>query len=156
MGTRISFTFEGDDQVDRTLERFELGATDASPAFDEIGDSLARAERRQFHSEGAYGSGGWAPLSSRYAAWKERHYPGKPILERSGELLDSLTQRPFGIDVVDAHVAVFGSGLEYGPYHQSGAGNLPVRKPIDIPESLRRRWVKIVQLFIVTGRAHEE
>ena len=151
MPARISFEFYGDVQLDRTLERFELGVRDASPAFEKIGDSLARAERQQFRSQGAYGSGGWAPLSPRYAAWKARHYPGRPILQRSGDLMESLTVRPFGVDIVESQFAVFGSGVDYGLYHQQGTDSMPRRRPVELPETLRRRWVQIMQRWIVHG-----
>lgn len=158
MPTRLSFDFYGDQQLDRTLERFELGATDASPAFEKIGDSLARAERRQFKSEGNYGSAGWAPLAPRTVRERQRlGYGGEhPILVRTGDLRDSLTVRPFGVDVVETQFAVFGSGVDYGLFHQQGGDNLPQRRPIELPETLRRRWVKILQRWIMTGKALEE
>lgn len=152
MATRISFSFYGDVQLDRTLQRFELRAADASPAFEQIGDSFARAESRQFSSQGAYGSGGWPALSPAYAAWKARHFPGKPILQRTGELAESLTSRPFGIDVVESQFAVFGSAVPHGRFHQIGGPDLPQRRPVELPDTLRRRWVKILQRWLVTGR----
>lgn len=155
MPTRLSFSFYGDQQLDRTLERFELGAADARPAFDAMADSFARAELRQFRSEGGYGSGGWPALSPTYAAWKARHFPGQPILQRTGDLFESLTSRPFPIDVIEPQMAVFGSDVGYGVFHQEGDG-VPMRKPIDLPETLRRRWVKILQRWLMTGRAGEE
>lgn len=151
MGARISFEFYGDVQLDRTLERFEWGAQDASPAFEAIGDSLARAERNQFRTEGIYGSGGWDPLSPAYAAWKAKNYPGRPILQLSGDLMESLTVRPFGIDVVEAQFAVFGSGVEYGAFHQRGTDLMPRRRPVELPETLRRRWIAILQRWLVHG-----
>lgn len=150
--TRMSFTFLGDDQIDRTLLRFELGAADASPAFDAMGDSLRLAELKQFKSEGGYGSGGWAPLSPAYAAAKRRRWGKKPILQASGLLKTSLTTRPFPVDVVEAHFAVFGTDLDYAGYHQAGTDRMPARPVIDLPESLRQRWVKILQRWLLTGK----
>jgi hypothetical protein len=155
-GTGISFTFYGEPQLERRIVGMYLRTLDASPAFEAIGDSFARVEKRQFSSEGAYGSGGWAPLSPTYAAWKQRHYPGKLTLAREGALEESLTRRPFGIDVVERQFAIFGSdvrsesGFPYGRAHQKGIpGRLPRRRPIDLPESIRRRWVKVLQRWIM-------
>lgn len=152
-GMRFTFTVEGETQIDRTLTRFHENASDASPLWDALANRFATVERRQFASEGAYGSGGWRALSPSYAAWKARHYPGKPILERSGDLKDSLTRRPFGIEAITPKSLTVGSGIDYGRFHQAGAGNLPQRRPVELPEAERRAWVRLIQRFIVTGKA---
>ena len=148
---RFTFTVEGETQIDRTLARFHENVTDARPLWEELADKFARAEVRQFNSEGGYGSGGWPALSPRYAAWKAHHYPGKPILEREGALRKSLTKRPFGVEVIEPGFMVVGSGIDYGKYHQAGAGRLPRRRPVELPESTRRSWIRLIQRFIVTG-----
>lgn len=152
MPVRLSFSFYGDQQVDRTLERFSDAVEDARPAWDAMADRFAAAERRQFATEGRAASGGWAPLSPRYAAWKARRYPGKTILRRSDDLWRSLTQRPLGVEVIEPRFAMFGSAVPYGAYHQHGSGRLPRRRPVEFTEAERREWVKILQRWIVTGR----
>lgn len=151
MAFRFTFSVEGETQVDRTLARFADNVGDARPAWEALAAKFARAERRQFATEGAYASGGWAPLSPKYAAWKERHYPGRPILELTGALKDSLTRRPFGVEVIEPGYMVLGSGIDYGKYHQAGGGRLPRRRPVELTEASRREWVRLIQRFIVTG-----
>lgn len=150
MPTLLSFTFYGEAQLERTLERYEA-AGDMTEAWEAIADDFARIERRQFATEGRYASGGWSPLSPRYAQWKARHYPGKPILEREGDLMTSLTQRPFGIEVITPTDLWMGSDVDYGRHHQRGSGRLPRRRPVELTETDRRRWVKIVQTFLRNG-----
>lgn len=151
-GLLLEFDFYGDTQVSRTLEGFTDRIDDASEAFDAMGDRLAAAEEQQFASEGGYGSGGWAPLSPEYASWKARRFPGKPILERTGDLREDLTSRPFSIDVVETNMAVFGSAVEYARYHQNGTSKMPQRRPLELPDSERRAWVKVMQRWIVSGK----
>jgi hypothetical protein len=151
MGIRLSFEIEGDRQIDRTLQRFELGARNAAPAFEKIVDSFVHLEERQFASRGGYAGTPWAPLTPAYAAWKSKHYPGKPILELTGTLVDSLTRRPLGVEVIEAHFAVFGSGTDYGRYLQAGTPRMVARPPVQVPETVRREWVKIMQRWIVEG-----
>lgn len=151
MAVRFTFTVEGETQIDRTLARFADNVTDAVPLWDKLADRFASVERRQFDSEGAYGSGGWPALSPAYAAWKARAYPGKPILRRTDELYNSLTRRPFGVEVIEPGFMVVGSGIDYGRFHQAGAPPLPQRRPVELPESERRHWVRLIQRFIVTG-----
>lgn len=151
MPVRMTFDFYGDQQVDRTLERFQLGAEDATPAWEKMAERFLRLEKRQFATEGAYASGGWAPLSPRYAAWKAVHYPGKPILRRTDDLWRSLTVGP-AIRYIAPHQMILGSDVDYGAYHQRGGPNLPRRRPVELPEAERREWVKILQRFLVTGK----
>lgn len=150
-GIRFTFDIEGEAQIDRTLLRFSENVEDMTPVWRELANKFARAQARQFKSEGAYGSGGWQALSPDYAAWKARHYPNAGILVRSGDLRDSLTKRPFGIEVLRPQSMVIGSGITYGRFHQSGSGTLPRRRPVELPESTRRAWVQLMQRYIVTG-----
>lgn len=141
--------FWGDEQVSRTLERWSDNAEDLTPAWDELRDRFVRLEERQFSSQGRYGSGGWSPLSPGYASWKARHYPGRPILEREGDLRRSLTEP--AVYLATPRSMVVGSDVEHGLYHQRGDG-VPRRRPVELPESERREWVQVLQRFIVTGR----
>lgn len=150
---RFTFTIEGETQIDRTLARFADNIGDASPLWDILADRFVKLEARQFKSEGAYGSGGWAALSPRYAAWKAKAYPGKPILERTGALKGSLTRRPLGIEVLTPKSMTIGSGIDYGKFHQAGGGRLPQRRPVELPEGERRYWVGLIQRFVATGTA---
>lgn len=151
MPVTLSFSFYGDDQLRRTIARTVEAAADMRPAWEVLADRFAAMERRQFDTEGKFGSGGWAPLSPRYAAWKARHYPGKTILRRTDRLYHSLTSRPLGVEVIEPAFAILGSAVPYGEHHQHGGGNLPRRRPVELPESERRQWVKVVQRFLIVG-----
>lgn len=153
MATSLRFDFYGDTQVNRTLADLADNVEDAREAWEVIADRFQRAERRQFQSQGGYGSGGWDPLSPRYAAWKSRVRPGAPILVFDGDLKRSLTERPFGVEIIEPAFMVIGSDVEYGAYHQHGTDRMPRRRPVELPETERREWVKVLQRFLVTGRA---
>jgi phage gpG-like protein len=151
MAARLTLTMHGEAQVDRTLARYADNVQDATDLWGELADRFASANRRQFASEGRYGSGGWPELSPAYAKTKARKYPGKPILEASGDLMESLTSRPFGVEALLPGSMVVGSGIPYGRYHQQGGGNLPRRRPVELPEGERRTWVRLMQRFIMRG-----
>lgn len=149
-GLRLRLEFLGEVQLDRTLARFGEHVGNARALWNVLADRFGALERRQFASEGRY-SGGWQALSPDYAEWKERHYPGKPILERTGDLLRSLTVRPFGVEVIEDRFMVLGSGIDYAEFHQAGGARLPRRRPVELPESERRDWTRRLQRFVVTG-----
>lgn len=151
MPIRLTFTFLGETQVDRTLDGIVDRSTDMRPAWDVLSHSFSQMEREQFGSLGAYGGQTWSPLSPRYAAWKARHFPGKSIMQRSGDLFRSLAGAAPSIDIRELNYAIFGTDVEYAGFHQRGGGNLPQRKVIEMPDSLRRQWVKVIQRYLVTG-----
>lgn len=150
MAVRISFEFYGDTQLERTLEDIAERAEDMRPVWDVLADRFVELEKRQFASQGAYASGGWQPLSERYGRWKATNYPGQTILRREDELYDSLTQRPLGLEVMEASFMVIGSDVEHGRYHQRGDG-VPRRRPVEFRENERVEWARLIQRFIMTG-----
>lgn len=155
MAVRLSFTFYGDVQLNRTLARVTDAVHDLRPAWEVLAGRFVAMERQQFDTEGRYASAGWAPLSPRYARWKAAHYPGKTILRRTDDLYNSLTRRPLGVEVIEPQLAIFGSAVRYGEFHQRGggrAGYLPRRRPVEFPEAERREWVKVLQRYIMTGQ----
>lgn len=173
MATRVRFEFYGEAQVARTIMRPAERLESPHDLWNELADDFVRIEKHQFSTEGGYASGGWAPLSPAYAAWKARQrsafgrkgskrrarneaaggrQAGNRILVLYGDLKDSLTRRPLGIEYFGRSSMVIGSDVEYGRHHQRGGPHLPRRRPIEFRETDRRGWVKRIQRFIVTGR----
>ncbi len=142
---RIAFEFYGDKQVNRKLARVQEDIQDFTPAWEAMADDFQAAAQAQFASTGATGSGGWAPLSPVYAAWKARRFPGQPILVRSGRLRDTLTKRPFGVERIDPQQMAIGSDVSYGLFHQKGTSKMPRRRPVELTEANRRLMVKRAQ-----------
>ncbi len=147
----VRFDLFGDTQLLRTIDRRLDYVSDMRPAWRELRRLFLVAERRQFATQGAWGSGGWAPLSEDYRRWKLRVFPGKTILRATDELYRSLTEGP-QIYVERPHEVIMGSAVRHGRFHQSGGGNLPRRRVLELPESERRGWVKVMQRYLVTGR----
>lgn len=149
----VMLRFEGERPFIVQLARFQENFQSAAPAFEKMADFQASIWKRQFDQEGAYtGAGRWAALSESYGAWKQRHYPGKPILQLSGDLYDSMTSRPFGIDVVDDDLMVIGTGVPYASYHQNGTEKMPARPMIEQPSELDRlQFAKYLHNWIVKG-----
>lgn len=147
MAVTIRLEVYGDVQLERTLERFASAAEDMRPAWETLRQRFLEAERRQFASQGGYGSGGWPALSPAYAAWKARNYPGQTILRRDDELFESLTEGP-AVAILEPSYMVLGSDVEHGGYHQRGDG-VPQRRPVELPEFERREWVKVMQRHLI-------
>jgi hypothetical protein len=155
---KLSLTTFGDEQFARDLLRFGERAGDLRPAFEAISDDFYEIEKQQFASEGGFASAGWPALSENYARWKAKHFPGKPILQRSGALMESLTN-PFAsgaVHEIDRDTLRLGTdvrsddGFPYPAAHQRPLQGQERRRPIELREVDRRRWVKIIQQHIVS------
>ena len=75
--------------------RFEQWADlidDFGPVFDDVVKLFRKHERDQFRKQGKQTGPRWPKLSPKYAAWKRKHFPGRPILVRTGALRDALVK----------------------------------------------------------------
>ena len=148
MAAHIRFTFFGEDQVDRSLLAFAARAADMTPAWEQIRERFVGYEGRWFGSEG---DGNWPALSPSYAKWKAKHFPGQKILVRTGQLKASL-EKP-DIATIEPAYAIFGTGDPVAGYHQTGGGNLPRRRVVDLDDSERGEWVRVVQRYLIEETA---
>lgn len=107
--------------------------------WEQIGRAFADAEASLFESEGADGGGEntpWAQLDENYAARKAQLYPGKPILQASGELEESLTDPERAMRLVAPDVLLYGSdvttadGWNLAELHYAGTSKMPARNPL--------------------------
>ena len=68
----------------------------------------------------------WAQLSADYKAWKDKKYPGQPILRATGRMQDTAKIVPYqtGFKV---------NTTSYGAYNQFGTSRMPARPWMGIP-----------------------
>ena len=151
----IHLEVAGDVQISRRILRVGKHATDARPAFAAIADFVMAETDRQFQTEGAHASGGWQPIKAATLRRKQQQGLDPRILHATHALRDSLTRKGDRNQIlrIRRQELVFGSRLPYATVHQNPrAGNpLPRRRPIELTERARRRIVKILQRWIITG-----
>jgi phage gpG-like protein len=70
----------------------------------------------------------FVPLSPRYARWKALHYPGRPILIRTGAM-----QRGYTFKSTATRLTV-DNRQPYWIYHQTGTRKMPARKVFQLDE----------------------
>ena len=73
------------------VNRFTEGVSDFSHFFEGLGVWFKARMGDVFGSEGAASGARWADLTPAYAAWKQEHYPGRPIGVLTGALRSSMT-----------------------------------------------------------------
>jgi phage gpG-like protein len=151
---RFRLEVAGEVAMDRGIARFADGIADYRPIWSVIEADFYAQVKRQFETEGSEGGDGWVPLSAEYAGWKEAHYPGKPILQRTGNLIDSLTNpnSPNTVRQEERKTLTLGSLLPYALYHQTGSkdGAHPPKRPeIQFTEAFKRTTMAHVQGYLV-------
>ncbi len=121
----------------------KLGKIDFRSSFKVIGISYRKEVKAIFEKQQPRETElSWAPLSVRYASWKERNFPGRPLMVLTGTLKDSMTKQGArgNITLIGKDRAVFGSSIIYANRHDEGTLGMPKRN-FSLP-SLRRieRW----------------
>lgn len=151
MPLAVTLTLMGDQQVVRTLTNQQWFLTDMRPAWEQVADEFAKAEKELFRTRDR---GAWPALSKQYARWKEQRYPGKPPMRRTDTLYRELTQRPFGVERITRWSLTIGTQLPYARIHQKGGwvpGWPPKRMVVHLTEDEKRRIVKAVQAQLVAA-----
>ena len=128
MPVKIDIEYD-DSAVRRTLDRLMHAGADLSPAMIEIAGHLADSAAESFEQESAPDGPPWAALQPATKKNRRRRgYRDDPILERSGDLINSI------LSDSDATSAVAGTNIEYAARHQLGfEGPDSLGRPIDTP-----------------------
>jgi phage gpG-like protein len=145
---KLSIEILGKKKVLGILSTLGNRVKNLKPAFKDISSNFLEVEKRMFVSGGRPAR--WKPLNEKYAQWKNKHYPGKPTMILTGDLKNSLISRGGDhIERIGRMSLEVGTKDPKGDWHQTGAGNLPVRKVISpIPRDVTE-WVNITRSFII-------
>ncbi len=141
-------TFEGSvnsENVDRALSNFQDSLADNSDSLAAVADDLRQMMAEQFATEGAAGGTPWAPLATSTLRKSRRTRSG--ILNLTGALLGSLTDpgAPGHVEQIDSAQLLFGSGLPYAGFHQTGTRRMPARPIVVLTGDATARWLEIVR-----------
>lgn len=85
--------------------------------------------RQQFETEGGFGGERWAPLSSAYAIEKERQYPGRGILVRTGAMRQAASRPRRSVTATSLTLTIDDAKVEYHQQEDGQTGRLP-RRPL--------------------------
>lgn len=161
---RFTGSIDGAVIFDRAFNRIDK-LSDLRPLWPEVIATFYDIEFEQFETEGAASGERFDPLSTLYSEWKEHNYPGQPILQAEGDLMESLTdpEAAGAVLIPREDELVIGTSVPYARVHQRGSArrNIPARPPIRFAEAQRRRMQKAIQSGLVrfireTGIAVEE
>ena len=143
----VTFTMLGDAVLARGISRYGDAVRDFSPVWDQIRNDFHRIEGEQFATEGARSGSPWAPLSPTYEAWKQKHFPGRPILQLTGMMWGE-----FGVGVgmqttIEPMKLTMTPSMQRAIYHQQGT-RMPRRKVVDLTEEDKMGWMKMIHNYV--------
>lgn len=121
-GLSFNFTVTGIDEVINALDDTKDVLNDLEPEFTAVGDYLIQFfENDVFESEGSVYGNNWQELSPSYEEWKNKNYPGRGILERTGTLRYSFQAIP------TSDYLIISNPTSYGVFHEYGTSKMPQR-----------------------------
>jgi phage gpG-like protein len=148
---RFHLEIGGKERMERGIARIAEGIADFRPVWPAIEDEFRAHIADQFRTKGEEGGAPWAPLSEPYAHWKEVHTPGRPILQRTGDLYRSLTEAhdSNAARVAEGKSLTLGSRLPHAIYHQKGTRRMPARKEIQLSETFKQSVAHHMRAYLV-------
>ena len=95
----------------------------------------------------------WAALRPSTISFKQRYYPGMPILQREGILRDSyaISTHPDHEIEITARTISLHSSVEYAGLHESGTSNMkarPVVGGLSLDKGLRNQYNKLLSRHV--------
>lgn len=143
---------QGVEVLNRAFNRIEEYISDFRSVWPDVATEIYTITAEQFASEGAAGlSGKWDPLSPAYEKFKVINFPGQPILQAEGHMVDSLTD-PDALDAIylpEPTMLTIGSKDPKARAHHLGLGNLPARPVYSFTELRKRRIQKAIQRGLI-------
>lgn len=151
MSLELKWEVYGEEELRLGFSRFVDEIKDFGPAFEDIVRLLEQSIVPEiFAQEGARIGESWPALSPAYAAWKGKHYPGRPLLVRTGEMKSSLIGKTgHSIRRKTATSFEYGTNLPYGIFHQLGGQRIPRRKFLGLAADDRIAMGKIMHKYAV-------
>ena len=149
----IRISIMGVDTVVKNINGSIKATEDLRQPFNKIAEDFRNTEFKVFQAQGGYGSRSkWTALSPKYKKWKSQRFPGKPILQQTGSLRNSLSKKGAGyFEVIRKQTLTMGSTNKTFKWHQQGTSKMPKRPPITITKYQGTKWAKIVGDHIRQG-----
>lgn len=139
-------------KVARAIKRMDRNADNLTTVWRRAGSRIARDNRRQYATKGAFQGTPWKPLAKSTLRRKKR----KTILRETGALHRSFTGRPMGIEIYGPTEAHFGSPLQTAIWQQGGTfmngrRHIPPRVIQKLNPATRKEIIQMVVKHVLRG-----
>lgn len=139
---RLEIETLGDERFVRGFNRYVEQMKDFREVYQGIWEDFTEVTERNFAREGFPRP--FRPLSPKYKEWKDRNFPGRPILQLRYRLIRSLLGRAQAeaqdtVKDIGAREAEFGTQVPYANRHQRSG-----RMPVQLTDGDKVRWSKMI------------
>lgn len=141
----LTITILGSKQVEQKLTGLANNIRNFTGVWDDILDAIYEIEESQFETEG---HGKWAPLSPKYAKWKEANYPGRGLLILTEDLIESVTGGRGGVVRKTRDTLEFSTNVPYWRFHQEGTRKMPQRKVLDLQAGDEQKIADVFEAWV--------
>lgn len=143
-------------KVARALKKLDRNSTDLTTVWRRAGSRIARDNRRQYATKGAFHGTPWKPLAKATLRTKLRTGAPRGMLKRTGALFRSFTGRPMGTEIYGPHEAHYGSPLQTAVWQQfgtfmNGKRHIPPRLIQKLNPATRQEIIRMVVTHVMRG-----
>ena len=130
-------------QARRGLDRLDARISNFAPFWRSVAIPVIKGKLRDiFLQEGP----GWSPLAA--STLRSRLFPGEPILQQTGALMNSVVNHP--VLEISRTELTFGTNNPYAQFHEHGTSRMPARpflRPAieEAMSELRARYVNYIR-----------
>ncbi len=142
---KMQISLSGVKEFEGSLDRMRDVVSDFTPELREIGEwYLGFIQNDVFETEGGVIGESWSGLNPNYAKNKAKSYPGRGVLEASGEMRTSWKLYTTSHYALIENFAQSDDGEYYAKHHQEGTGRLPQRMFVKFTDQVQET---IVDMF---------
>lgn len=155
-GLQFGITLPGVGALSVSLSRFADEVSDFTPFWEGEFKTFWYALRKlDYASAGGATGSMWPPLSPAYRVWKNKHFPGRPLLVLHGDLKASVTSpdSPDSVWVAQPKALRVGTTVPYAMSHQRGTSRMPARPPVRLKSEDMAQVGKMLHKFVATAWA---
>ena len=147
---QLTVSLPGQKEVSVALSRFNEKISDWTHYWNDwLKPAWFRHITTQYETQGASTGNQWPALTPRYAAWKNKHWPGLPTGVLSGATRESLTfpDDPLGIWEATPTSLTVGTRVPYAIYLQTGTPKMKARPPLRVTQDFVVLMARLLQQF---------
>lgn len=142
-----SYKVDNDKTFAKALDKAIKQVGNLRFAMGEISRDIFKTTKQNFILGG---SGKYPPLTSKYAAFKQRVAPGASILVFDGTLRNSVTGTGDGNTIrnIGKQSLIQGTRVPYARFIQEGTGKMPARKFLFIDNAQSIRFERLIADYV--------
>lgn len=155
----LSIETIGTEKFVRGFNRYNAQMKDLRVPLEDIATDFYQTEKKIFASGGKPEK--FEALSPRYEKWKSINFPGRGIMVLHGNLRGALIGHPKDLSKaqpirnIKKQSGELGASGPYVNRHQEGTHGMPQRKIVQLTETTKRRWGRIIHLYAVAKAKKE-